>query len=848
MMRQWFFVFLLFSANVLFSQERLSVKKYDRPMLMPRKYSTIHNEMDIQAESDFSHDLWVVLSDRDANPTFSEPDSTSGKLTSVSFLEAFYVAEERGEYVLLVQADLRRGMFVDNGNAKLYGWIHKRKLILSKNTLKDEHHIYQKALVINSIDQIEKVFEQEKLNSLLYRTGPGKEYAEKDTSRVFHIYFVLKTNRTKNNEPNMYLLARKSLLYSVGILSTIKEANEAIILGWIPASSITPWNHRVALEQNWDLKAVEQRYQYRIPAEIYLDEKKYQNYSGTHSEITKNSITILSEDSFVEAFSNLKNASSEQKIKVLNEIRLDGYNMRYPIIQDYGDELYSVGFIGDVYISKLKKLTSIQEAEGQKIVQQIKSDYQQTNIVFVVDATNSMTPYLHTVARGIQNAMTQLSKQTNIKFGGVIYRDGDDEVPPPKVLTNKTWEVSQYFLNQRGMSKQPSFAESMYDGILQGLDETGFKPGQNNSLVVISDVGNHRINEAMQEEAIAELVNKYNCNLLAIQVNRKSRKPLEKEANDDFYLQNSRIVHKAIKKSYDYLSQQAINLPEAGKIENSLQEYSATGPLFLGRVLPIQVGILMKESVLEEKILTFIRSTERNREIVTQNLDDIAQGKGIQKKDTPEAGVGSDVTRNDLSQLTLNMMKRANLDLNIIDKIKEKRFQLYVNGLIKNNFLLKNKELSEPLFKKVILISANDMRRLHTIFGECFHDDFRLGEPENIRLAEGWREFVGKLAGNFSPEQRKALQEFNYKTIAELTEMTFGIPSDSKFATLSLQDILELKPFNPRDKQIIDELTYHIRLKYEQLDQYILNKGNQYKYAFYIDDVLYYWISSDDLP
>ncbi len=78
--------------------------------------------------------------------------------------------------------------------------------------------------------------------------------------------------------------------------------------------------------------------------------------------------------------------------------------------------------------------------------------------------------------------------------------------------------------------------------------------------------------------------------------------------------------------------------------------------------------------------------------------------------------------------------------------------------------------------------------------------------------------------------------------------MTFGIPSDSKFANISLQDILNLNPYSLEDKQIIDELKNHIRLKYERIDQFILNKGSQYKYAFYIDDILYYWISSDDLP
>ncbi len=127
------------------------------------------------------------------------------------FLDAFYVAAESDEYVLLAKADLRRGAFVDNENAQSFGWIHKRNLILSKNSLKDEHHIYQKALVINSIDQIEKVFERKKLNSLLYRKGPGQEYTEKDTSRV--LIFICSENKPNSyTEPSMYLLARKSVV------------------------------------------------------------------------------------------------------------------------------------------------------------------------------------------------------------------------------------------------------------------------------------------------------------------------------------------------------------------------------------------------------------------------------------------------------------------------------------------------------------------------------------------------------------------------------------------------------------------------------------------------------------
>jgi len=834
------------------TNKQLNVWKYSRPLKMPRKYTVITDELDVVPadKDDFSHDLWIVLSDRDDNVTYEKPDSTSEEFTQLDFLESYLVASEKNDYLLLAKGKLKHGKFHKKEPVISYGWIHKRNLILSKHSLKDQNHIYRKALVINSIDQIEKILDRENLNSLAYRSGPSNTYAERDTSRVFNIYFVLKTNKTEGKEATMFLLARKSLLYSVGDLESIRQANESIILGWIPASSITPWNHRIALEQNWEIDAVQQRKEYRTPAEIFLDEEKLAISMRERDikAISENTITLLSDDKYYESDLRIIGKDREQRANSLKSLRLDGYNMRYPIVENYGDDIYSVGFIGDVYISRLRKLTAMQEAEGQKILNKLKSEYKYTNIVFVVDATNSMTPYLKTVSKAIQEAMTNLSGKENIKFGGIIYRDGDDEIPNSKELTSNFLEVSEYFNNEKGMSKQPSFAESMYSGIFSGLEETGFKAGQNNCLVLISDVGNHRENEIRHEEKIARLINKYNCNFLAIQVGRKSKFNTEKQANEDFYLQNTRIIHKSIVKSGIKMKLDEIDIPIPGLIEKSIQEYTATGPLFLGKVLPIEVGKILSKEKLKEYILTFINSAEKNSDIVLRNLDDIAQGKGIDKDGDFEAGKGSDFSRGDLSQLTLNMMKLANLDLNIVDNIKEKRFQLYVNGLIKNRFKLKNDKLSEPLFKKVILISANDMRRLHTIFGECFNDEFRQDDPDNIRLAEGWKEFLGKLSGNFSPEQKESLKEFNQKTIAELTEMSFGIPSNSQFAKLNLNDILDLNPTITEDNEIIKNLKQHIRSKYEILDQQVLNKGDSYKYAFYIDDVLYYWISADDLP
>ncbi len=826
--------------------QKIYRKKYKKPLNMPRKFTIITNELDTKADKNYSQELWIVYSDRKDNAIYQNPDLNSPILGKVGFLDAFYVAAQTDDFVLVVTGSLKKGKF--NKNVKYLGWIPKRKLILSKHSLKNKNFIYKKALVINSINHIKEVLSKKNINTLAYHEGPGIEYPERDTSRVFKIYFILKTNKTEKNEPTMYLLARKSLLYSSIDLNKAKLLNEKIVMGWIPASSVTPWNHRVAVEQNWDVDAVLQRKKYKTPALIFLDKDKL--IKGNSLKL-KDKIVLLRKDRFYETDLEFYKNNRKKLQDVLESKRLDGYNMRYPIITDYGNDIYTVGYIGDVYISKLKKLTSTQEAEGQKIISKLKREFSKTNIVFVVDATNSMTPYLKTVSLAIESVMQSLANDKNTRFAGFIYRDKGDPLPEPVKLTNDFAQVADFFKNQRGFSKQKPFPENMYEGIITALEQSGMKPGQHNSIVLITDVGDHKYNEKKYHKKVVDLLNKYKCNLLAIQVGRKSRTPEEKDANDDFYIQTTKFIYDAINQSAKELGLPKPPLMEPGNIYRSFYEYSAKGPLFQAKVLPLENHVVLKKRQLKNYILTFIKSVQKNTQKVLENLDSIAQGKGLKEKKINQKAhrlTGSNFERNDLEQLTLNMMKMAHLDLNLIDKIKEKRFQLYVNGIIKNRYKLPNNELSYPLFKKVILISANDLRRLHTIFGECFNDEYRINEPDNVRLASGWKEFISKLVGNFSPEQKEAYKDLNSKTIAELTKIAFGIPGVSEFSSMTLNDILALNPSRYEDRQKINRLKAHIREKYEKLGQDVLNKGDRYKYSFYIDDVLYYWISSDDLP
>ena len=298
---------------------------------MPRKFSIITNELDVKSDDNYSQELWIVYSDRNNNKIYLEPNINSKVVAKANFLDAFYVANQNDDFILAVKGKLKKGKF--DKDVVYLGWIPKRNLILSKHTLKNKNYIYKKALVINSINHIEEVLEKKNINSLSYREGPGLNYPERDTSRVFKIYFVLKTDKTENSEPTMYLLARRSLLYSTSNLDKAKLINQKIVLGWIPATSVTPWNHRVAVEQNWDVDAVVQRKKYKTPALIFLDKEKLKK--GGNLKL-KDKIVLLRKDRFYETNLEFYKNNRKKLQSVLESKRLDGYNMRYPIIKDYG--------------------------------------------------------------------------------------------------------------------------------------------------------------------------------------------------------------------------------------------------------------------------------------------------------------------------------------------------------------------------------------------------------------------------------------------------------------------------------------------------------------------------------
>lgn len=108
-------------------------------MRMPREYSLNFCGDEIEApRTDYNKEPWVVFSDRGQNNTLR---SAGGRVKEkdVSYLQPFFVTKEKGDYLYLVKydPDALKKEKLDKKKAKPYGWMHKSKLMLSRQSVTD---------------------------------------------------------------------------------------------------------------------------------------------------------------------------------------------------------------------------------------------------------------------------------------------------------------------------------------------------------------------------------------------------------------------------------------------------------------------------------------------------------------------------------------------------------------------------------------------------------------------------------------------------------------------------------------------------------------------------------------
>ena len=241
---------------------------------------------------------------------------------------------------------------------------------------------------------------KEELKSKKFYNKPDNQsmYFNGRTAKKFKIYYILKESQ------NMVLLS-----------STDKLSGSSELLaggrvpGWMLKVNITNWDHRVCLEPNYGNTAVKNYGNSQIP--IFTDNATYIQDFIRNGDYTTSKAHII-------------------KYVDIEKNRQDPYVMRMPILSTNSNN------------SDIKRIASIASMENKKTERDIvaakkqlvrlKNALNNVDVLFVVDATQSMRKYYKSIDKSIQNIIknNKLSgANSRLRFGLAIYRDyadGDD--------------------------------------------------------------------------------------------------------------------------------------------------------------------------------------------------------------------------------------------------------------------------------------------------------------------------------------------------------------------------------------------------------------------------------------
>ena len=213
--------------------------------------------------------VWSVYSDRDHNPTYTEPDSTLPEMERLSFAQQLYVLEEGGsdgDYIHVVYDPGLDG-FDLSGHQKDYGWIHKSKVLLWSHCMVGEvSRIDIKALGALSIGGLSEVLQDGA--AVACRTGPGTKFGVACPFPGKEPFvFVYKS---ADAGVDTYALLGRSPTMGEGQVG-------GSMIGWVLQSELVLWGTRLALEPNWGPEACEERRVGR-KARLFMDSQSARAY------------------------------------------------------------------------------------------------------------------------------------------------------------------------------------------------------------------------------------------------------------------------------------------------------------------------------------------------------------------------------------------------------------------------------------------------------------------------------------------------------------------------------------------------------------------------------------------
>ncbi len=811
--------FDVFITVILVSLLMLSGSAYAQNEIIfrPLKYDRPHRNIDIRPVTDRERDHvtpWLVVGVNENVTTTITPGGGQRK-NSLRFGEYFFVTAEEGRY-LRIARDTRRSDFNLSGYAEDYGWVHKDDVLMWDQALIDpETNIALKGMILNTLRALDGT--RTDYTSIKAYKDPELRIPADYEAKLFEIFYIYRYSQNGN----AVLLGRRPFFSEMQLRG---ERTYGGLVGWVDLDRVLEWDHRVAVEPNYDDMAVKERFSSNIRATVLNQSLRGSEdlcaLSFMQGKLDLDCEVVWDDDIFDERG---------------NFERKPGYWRRFPVIGDYGREVYKLMVMGELrgQFGAIDQETDIRIRQRlNELIERIRN----VNIVFVIDGTNSMGPYYQSVINSVER-IVRIFEQTadaskELRFGYVVYRDymERDRLTEQRQLTTNAGLIMNALRNVDARDYHDIHAhEAVYYGLRKAVSEIFTDTDETNILIHIGDAGNHYRDDPTQvsQQEIVDLLTEYKCYYIAYQAHHQS----DHQAYRDFPRQIREIMSRASDQLYDewlgILGEELIERRPTLQTEGNISRIKDGSPMLL---MATDYGTEIDIEALTNEITLAITEIDYYTDRVVEHARDMLErGRGLQLI----SGETDSRYTSSFAPGVYNILVRMGIDENNLKHYYTENVQFVFEGYATRN----HASLNRSLFSPVLLLDANEFIAILHKVNQLRRGTSTSGDRREM-LYDTWVELLRRHIG-IQPDGY-----YDEISLEEAAMMVFGVPMrSSMLRQIQLKDIHDPSVFSDVDMR---RYILQISQKADQLDR--IANMRDYPYSFISNDIKYYWINVNKLP
>ena len=810
---------------------------------------------------------WSVIASHNSIPIY-DPCSHKNRKIKLTFKESYYVAKHTNNKLLLVHINRLDEVTQHIGWADMNCFILSDKAIKSKSIHSNrETLVYRKAMIINRPESNNE-YDLQKAEVFDHYNNSKKKINEVG---VFEIYYIFTPKSLSNFDYE--LLGNVNKIYNM--------ENPTEILGWVHKKRILYWNHRQALEINKEKQALSERKLRKQPVIVFSNQVVLNNFYNSNVD---------------NIFNELNKLRFMKKIKAVEDLsftkRWPQSVKRWPILnanasfdKKRGLKSYRVGVIGDIQFKKDNNSGGIEVENNedskkqffrwQERVEEIYNSLNNIDILFIVDATNSIKPYFKAISKGISGAMNEIKKifkrleiRPNIRFAIAVYRDPNDLIPFNWLTldnNNEMFHSSAQFAsdklsqNQPGSTQKP-YTENMLGGLNEALKQAKFyAPNSYRVVFLIGDAGssdvlndNERTNKRTKRNFRSDAGNSTNTYISKPYFKKnntyRDQDIFQNEKQNDKININSMRDNISVIDSIGTLLENKkaklypIQIKDEQR-ENSNLDFKFAADLFKKQCIDIKSScktwvsslqeVKASKSIIAETILNQILTREKESRMAKCMINLFLQGHNKEyilkhpelcRTTASLSEFGGETFFSPSSTYGVLMMVSDMIcSVTSPEYVEMHKIQAFDKGYV----LYQHPELNYELVKPVVLLSIGDLQRLVGILSAASEQR----RPKDLGTI--WRNLFKSMIG-----QQNIKLENSFAGNMEI----MGIPIRSDFLKLPLSHFDESTRKIPAKQ--LNEFYEIIRNKWEVLSDYSQEKNN----FFTTRDHKYTWLSIELLP